>query len=100
MDEVKDGVILDFQRRDFINDCINQVLRAKKDGIRVGGYFVWSFTDNFEWAEGYKPRFGLVHVDFETQQRIIKESGKWYAKFLQDQNSVSQEYSVGISEHS
>jgi beta-glucosidase len=99
IDEIKDGMILDFQRRDFINDCINQVLLAKKDGIRVDGYFVWSFTDNFEWAEGYKPRFGLVHVDFETQQRIIKESGKWYAKFLQDQKSISQEYSVGISEH-
>jgi beta-glucosidase len=58
--------------------------RAKDDGVDVRGYFVWTFLDNFEWAEGYDPRFGLVHVDFETQRRIIKDSGKWYADFLRD----------------
>ena len=47
-------------------------------GAPLQGYFAWSFMDNFEWAEGYRHRFGLVHVDFETQVRTIKESGKWY----------------------
>jgi beta-glucosidase len=51
--------------------------------VKVEGYFVWSLTDNFEWAEGYHPRFGLVHVNFETQQRIIKSSGYWYKELIE-----------------
>jgi len=47
---------------------------------------VWSLTDNFEWAEGYHPRFGLVHIDFETQKRTIKDSGFWYADFLKEED--------------
>ena len=47
------------------------------------GYFVWTFLDNFEWAEGFYPRFGLVHTNFKTQERIIKQSGYWYKQFLQ-----------------
>ena len=58
------------------------ILKAKKEGAPVDGYLVWSLTDNFEWSEGYEPRFGLVHVDFETQQRRIKDSGKWFKEFL------------------
>ncbi len=56
---------------------------AKQAGAPVNGYFVWTLLDNFEWAEGYSPKFGLVHVNFETQERIIKSSGKWYADFLE-----------------
>ncbi|HRG36226.1 MAG TPA: family 1 glycosylhydrolase, partial [Chitinophagales bacterium] len=70
-------------RIQFLKDYLKQILRAKKEGVDIGGYFVWSFMDNFEWAEGYHPRFGLVHVDFKTQQRIIKDSGKWFSEFLQ-----------------
>ncbi|MDE3211596.1 MAG: family 1 glycosylhydrolase, partial [Bacteroidota bacterium] len=58
--------------------------RARQEGIRVEGYFIWTFLDNFEWAEGYFPRFGLVHVDFKSQRRILKSSGKWYAAFLEN----------------
>jgi len=81
-DENVGGAIHDAERTKFIQDYLKQVLRAKKEGIKVDGYFVWSFLDNFEWAEGYRPRFGMVGVDFNTQQRTIKDSGKWFAEFL------------------
>jgi beta-glucosidase len=76
------GRVPDAARLAYFQAAIGQVLRARHEGIRVNGYFPWSFTDNFEWAEGYRPRFGLVHVDYETQERIIKDSGRWYGDFL------------------
>ena len=76
------GHVHDLQRVKYLKTHIGNVLRAKNEGIKVKGYFVWTFTDNFEWAEGYKPRFGLVHIDFETQKRTIKDSGYWYRDFL------------------
>ncbi|MGB0522941.1 MAG: GH1 family beta-glucosidase [Flammeovirgaceae bacterium] len=81
-DRVDNGQVHDPKRTSYIQENIAQVLRAQKEGIDVRGYFIWTFTDNFEWAEGFRPRFGLVHVDFETQQRTIKDSGKWYSQFL------------------
>ena len=72
----------DSKRVNFLQDHIAQVLLAKNEGVKVNGYFVWTLLDNFEWAEGFYPRFGLVHVDFATQQRVIKNSGKWYSQFL------------------
>ena len=83
-DEVIEGEVHDVQRKNYLQQHINQVLRAKQDGVNVKGYFVWSFTDNFEWAEGYKPRFGLVHVDFQSQKRIVKASGYWYSSFIKN----------------
>ena len=82
-DVVTDGQVLDEKRMTYLEHHIAQVLRAKSEGVNVTGYFVWSFTDNFKWAEGYKPRFGLVYVDFTTQKRIIKSSGYWYGKVIQ-----------------
>ncbi|MFD2783929.1 GH1 family beta-glucosidase [Hymenobacter rubripertinctus] len=76
------GQVCDVARQAFLQACIGQVLRARQEGVRVDGYFAWSLTDNFEWAEGYAPRFGLVHVDYATQQRTIKDSGHWYGRFL------------------
>lgn len=81
-DVVKDGKVDDPQRIKFLKRNMEQVLRAKREGVNVTGYFVWSFLDNFEWADGYDPRFGLVYVDFETQKRTVKSSGCWYADFL------------------
>jgi|SRR6185503_2026008 len=81
-DIINDGSIADADRIGYLQSNLEQVLRAKKEECRVGGYFIWTLTDNFEWAEGYRPRFGLIHVDFNTQQRIIKDSGYWYARFL------------------
>ncbi|KHJ37478.1 beta-glucosidase A [Pedobacter glucosidilyticus] len=77
-----DGNIHDTKRLNYLQDNIKQVLRAKKEGYKVDGYFVWTLTDNFEWAEGYHPRFGLIHIDFDTQERTIKDSGWWLSKFL------------------
>jgi beta-glucosidase len=81
-DTVQNGTISDDRRVEFLQKNIEQIIRAKKEGVNVDGYFVWSLTDNFEWAEGYHPRFGLVYVDFETQQRIVKSSGYWYKEFI------------------
>jgi beta-glucosidase len=81
-DTVQDGKVDDPLRLDYLQTHIAQVLKAKNEGCKVAGYFVWTLTDNFEWAEGYHPRFGIIHVDFKTQQRIIKASGNWYGQFL------------------
>ncbi|WP_298152987.1 GH1 family beta-glucosidase [Flavobacterium sp.] len=81
-DTLVNGRVYDGRRRNYLNDHLRQVLKAKQEGVNINGYFVWTLTDNFEWAEGYHPRFGLVHVDFETQERTIKQSGLWYRDFL------------------
>lgn len=81
-DILTNGKVYDIKRTHYIQDHLEQILKAKKDGLNVEGYFVWSLTDNFEWAEGYNARFGLIHVDFETQQRTIKHSGLWFKDFL------------------
>lgn len=84
-DHVVDGRVRDDYRIAFLQNYLQQVLRAKNEGINVTGYFAWSFTDNFEWTEGYAKRFGLVYVDYASQKRIIKDSGFWYKKLLQNQ---------------
>ena len=81
-DQVENGSVNDLQRKEYLQRYLSYALKAKNEGINVSGYFVWSFTDNFEWAEGYRPRFGLVYVDFPTQKRIVKASGRWYSHFL------------------
>lgn len=88
-DQVVNGKVMDLGRLRYIQDHIKQVHRAAKDGVDVQGYFVWTFIDNFEWAEGYYPRFGLVYNDYEHQNRIVKQSGEWYAKFLKERVLVS-----------
>ncbi|MFC6996614.1 GH1 family beta-glucosidase [Rufibacter roseus] len=84
-DQVVDGKVHDPDRVAYLQSYLQQVLRAKHEGAKVEGYFVWSFLDNFEWAEGYDPRFGLVYVDYETQKRIVKSSGRWYRDMLAEQ---------------
>jgi len=81
-DEVVDNNIADHMRVDYLKTYLAEVLKAKKEGVNVTGYFVWTLLDNFEWAEGFHPRFGLVYVDFKTQQRIVKASGNWYRDFI------------------
>ena len=81
-DQLQQGQVHDPKRLNYLQQTLAEVLRAKREGVDVRGYFVWTFMDNFEWAEGYRPRFGLVYVDFENQERIIKSSGNWYANFI------------------
>ena len=86
-DTVIDGKVNDKERTQYLKDHLQQILKAKNEGCNVEGYFVWSLTDNFEWAEGYNARFGLIHVDFNTQQRTIKDSGLWFRDFLDTADS-------------
>jgi len=72
----------DPQRVKFLRSHLAMVHSALASGVDVRGYFVWSLLDNFEWAEGYKKRFGIVRVDFATQKRTIKESGHFYADVI------------------
>jgi beta-glucosidase len=74
--------IQDPRRIAYLREYIRGVAHAIKHGAPVHGYFVWSLLDNFEWAEGYSKRFGIVYVDYQTQRRIIKNSGLWYADLI------------------
>ena len=86
------GRVADPARRAYLQAAVGQVLRARQAGVNVGGYFAWSLTDNFEWAEGYGPRFGLIHVDYDSQERIVKDSGRWYREFLGGQAVAGDGY--------
>jgi beta-glucosidase len=79
-----DGQVHDFDRRDYLHGHLAALHEAIAAGVDVRGYFVWSLLDNFEWAYGYSKRFGIVHVDFETGERILKDSGTWYAGTIAD----------------
>jgi beta-glucosidase len=74
--------VADPRRTRFYQDHLAAVHQAQADGVPVHGYFCWSLMDNFEWAEGYRPRFGLVYVDYSTQRRVVKDSGRWFQSFL------------------
>ena len=76
------GEIDDSDRRGYIARHIDVVREAVLDGVDVRGYFAWSLLDNYEWAEGYRMRFGIVHVDFATQRRTLKSSGRWYSQLI------------------
>lgn len=82
-----DGTVHDFARIDYVHRCLAQVHRAVEEGMDIRGYYVWSLLDNLEWALGYGPRFGLIHVDFETQVRTPKDSFEWYRQLISVQRS-------------
>ena len=87
-DHFVDGQINDTSRTDFIARHISAVAQAMQQGVRMQGYMVWSLLDNFEWASGYEKRFGIVHVDYKTQKRTLKNSALWYRSFLQRQKAA------------
>ena len=77
-----DGHVYDTDRIMFLRSYLTQLQRATDDGIPLKGYFLWSLLDNFEWADGYDKRFGIVYVDFKTQQRIPKMSAEFYSQVI------------------
>ncbi len=78
-----DGKVHDPNRIDFLERYIYELLKAADEGADIRGYFLWSFMDNFEWGSGYNERFGIVYVDYATQERIVKDSGRWYKKIIE-----------------
>ena len=78
-----DGKVHDTARIDFLSRYLKNLRKAAAEGVEIDGYFVWSIMDNFEWAHGYEKRFGLVYIDYESQNRIIKDSGYWYKKVIE-----------------
>ena len=73
---------------DFIHRYLSELKRAVNEGYEVIGYQHWSIIDNFEWAEGYDPRFGLIYVDFRTQKRILKDSAYEYKKIIESKGET------------
>jgi beta-glucosidase len=67
---------------------LRELRKAVREGVPVKGYFHWSLLDNLEWAEGYKQRFGLIHVDYQTQKRTPKESYSWYRELIKKKGAV------------
>jgi beta-glucosidase len=79
-----DGKVHDPQRIDYTERYLTALQRAADEGVPVKGYFHWSIMDNFEWAEGYKQRFGMIYVDFPTQKRVLKDSAYWYQGVIKE----------------
>ncbi len=82
------GEVLDLDRREYLRNYLIGLHRAVDEGFDVRGYFLWSLMDNYEWAEGYKKRFGIVHVDYQTQQRTPKLSAQWYRRVVAENRVV------------
>ena len=81
--EVEDPARIDYVRRHLL-----RLRQAANEGVDVAGYFYWSIMDNFEWDRGYQQRFGLLHVDFETQKRTPKSSAYWYRDVIDSQGDI------------
>jgi beta-glucosidase len=88
-DTLVEGEVSDPLRLRYIHEHLQQAHRAIGEGVPLRGYFVWSLLDNFEWTFGYDKRFGLIYVDYPTQGRIIKESGRWYAGVTRENGVAS-----------
>jgi len=80
----QNGIVQDNDRIAYLRDHLAAAGDAVASGVKLRGYFVWSLLDNFEWAEGYSRRFGVVYVDYKTLNRIPKESYYWLAKFIKN----------------
>ncbi|CAN5351256.1 GH1 family beta-glucosidase [soil metagenome] len=81
-DELVDGEVHDARRVDYLHRHFVAAHRAMARGVDLRGYLVWSLLDNFEWAYGYTKRFGIVHVDYDTFERTVKESGRWFSRVI------------------
>jgi beta-glucosidase len=80
--DIRDGQVHDNLRLGYLETHIDQIATMIESGVDIRGYFLWSLMDNFEWAEGYEARFGIVHVNYAAQVRTVKMSGHWYAHLI------------------
>ena len=85
------GEVIDSERVSYFSRYLTAAGKAIREGVNLKGYFAWSFLDNFEWAEGYRKRFGIVYVDFRTQERIPKASAYWYRQLIADHRDLQSE---------
>ena len=85
----EDERVHDNDRIAFLSAYLDELERAADDGVDVRGYFLWSFMDNFEWAKGYIPRFGIVYTDYDTQKRIPKDSAYWYKRYIEEKSATN-----------
>jgi beta-glucosidase len=83
-----DGRVEDPLRVEYYRQHLRAAHEAMKEGVNLRGYYAWSLLDNYEWAHGYSKRFGLVHVDYETQQRTIKSSGRYYSEVIRTKGAI------------
>ncbi|MFD1620088.1 GH1 family beta-glucosidase [Thalassotalea marina] len=86
-DCIEQGEVNDIKRIDYYQQHLLAIDKAMVQGVNVKGYFAWSLMDNFEWAEGYSKRFGIVYVDYATQQRTVKQSGQAFKRFIEESKS-------------
>ena len=86
-DQLANGQVADAERIRYVESHLDALAAAMEHGVDVRGYFLWSLLDNFEWNSGYAKRFGIVHVDYETQKRTLKESARWYRDFILSQQA-------------
>jgi beta-glucosidase len=87
-----DGKVHDPQRIDFLTRYLKELERSGNDGVDLRGYFHWSLMDNFEWQEGYKMRFGYIYVDYQTQQRTLKDSAFWMREVIKTNGAVLHDH--------
>ncbi|KAF1299424.1 6-phospho-beta-galactosidase [Enterococcus sp. JM4C] len=80
----ENGEIIDTERIEYIENHLKEVAKVIEEGVRVAGYFIWSYQDMFSWTNGYNKRYGLFYVDFETQERIPKKSAYWYKELIEN----------------
>jgi beta-glucosidase len=88
--------VLDQRRVQYLREHIHVLEQAQRQGVPLAGYFIWSLLDNYEWTDGYSKRFGIVYVDYATQRRIVKESGRWYAAFIKAQRQRSDAVPLNV----
>lgn len=92
-DQIEDGFVNDAKRVNFLKSYISACHRAIQNGVNLGGYFVWSLMDNFEWTFGFSKRFGIHYVDFKTQKRTPKASARWYTDVIRNNGLIDESYS-------
>jgi beta-glucosidase len=87
-DRITEDRIDDQDRLDYLKNHFEAAYKAIQDGVKLKGYYVWSFMDNFEWAFGYSKYFGIVHVDYQTMKRTPKKSALWYREVIENNGII------------